>query len=413
MSDSNTPISRGRDIHESHRVSTPLELLFDLTFVVAIAQASSQLHHAVMSHHTMQALPGFMLAFAAIWWAWMNYTWFASAYDNDDTLFRVLTMVQMGGVLLLATGIPGLFAGQFLAGVMGYVVMRLALCVQWLRAARGDPPRRKTCLRYATGIVVVQLAWIGFLVAANSGWLVGVSMWGAIFFLWLCELATPVWAERAGGTPWHAHHIAERFGLLFIIVLGECVLGATNAVANMWQVQGWTFDLALLGFGSTLLIFCMWWMYFLLPSADALHHHRKRAWGWGYGHYFLFAAVTAVGSGLEVVADALKDTHGGMQVGVEMVGHHVSSLEAISIVALAEGVSVFALWALHSYATRAHDKQRLLMLIVLGCIAMGPMAVAQGLPLPWGLLMLSLGLLIAIVYNEYGRRRCADQFSVR
>ncbi|HEX3530828.1 MAG TPA: low temperature requirement protein A, partial [Thermoanaerobaculia bacterium] len=117
---------RGRDIHEKHRVSTPLELLFDLTFVVAISQAASQLHHGVVEHHVTQALPGYLVAFAAAWWAWMNYTWFASAYDNDDTLFRVLTLVQMGGVLVLATGIPGLFTGHFRAGVIGYVVMRLS-----------------------------------------------------------------------------------------------------------------------------------------------------------------------------------------------------------------------------------------------------------------------------------------------
>ena len=211
---------RGRDIHEQHRVSTPLELLFDLTFVVAISHASSQLHHGAMEHHAAQAIAGYVLAFFAIWWAWMNYTWFASAYDNDDTLFRVLTMLQMAGVLLLATGIPGLFAGQFLAGVIGYVVMRLALCVQWLRAARGDPLRRRTCRRYALGITVVQLAWVGFLLAVNQGILSGISLWSAMVILWLCELTVPIWAERAGEPPWHAHHIAERYSLLVIFVLG-------------------------------------------------------------------------------------------------------------------------------------------------------------------------------------------------
>ncbi len=134
---------RGRDIHETGRVATPLELLFDLSFVVAIALAASQLHHSVVEHHTAQGVVGFLAAFLAIWWAWVNYTWFASAYDDNSAVFRLLTMVQMGGVLVFATGVPALFNGDFQVGVLGYAIMRLALVVQWLLAARGHPHGRE------------------------------------------------------------------------------------------------------------------------------------------------------------------------------------------------------------------------------------------------------------------------------
>lgn len=103
-------------------MATPLELLFDLSFVVAIALAASQLHHGVKEHHTGPALAGFVAAFSAIWWAWMNYIWFASAYDDDSAAFRLLTMLQMVGVLIFAAGVPGLFNGDFRAGVLGYAV---------------------------------------------------------------------------------------------------------------------------------------------------------------------------------------------------------------------------------------------------------------------------------------------------
>ena len=43
------------------------------------------------------------------------------------------------------------------------------------------------------------------------------------------ELAVPVWAERAAPTTWHPQHIAERYGLLTLIVLGESILAATVA----------------------------------------------------------------------------------------------------------------------------------------------------------------------------------------
>lgn len=401
------PAPRGRDIHEQHRVSTPLELLFDLTFVVAVAQAAALLHHGVVEQHAAHALVGYLVAFGAIWWAWMNYSWFASAYDDDSAVFRILTMLQMGGVLVLATGIPGLFEGRYLAAIAGYVVMRLALCVQWLLAARGDPARRRTCLRYAAGIVLVQLCWVAFLILVDGGRLAGGTMWAALAALWLGELSVPVWAESAGGTPWHAHHIAERYSLMVIIVLGECVLGATNTLAGMWQSQGASLDLALLGFAGTLLIFSLWWMYFLLPSGEALHHHRERAWGWGYGHFVLFAAVAAIGSGLEVVADVLESAR------APAAGHGASPLVAIAAVALAEAVFVASLWVLYVWATRARDRQVPVMLACLAVIASGPVAVSQGLSLPRGLLLLSLGPILAIAYNEYGRRRCTDRFAAR
>src|SRR5262245_42579153 len=100
----------GRDRHESHRVATPLELLFDLTFVISFGVAASQLAHALAAGHYSTAFIGFGLASFGICWAWTNFTWFASAYDTDDWIFRLCTMVQMIGVLVLAVGMPQMFA---------------------------------------------------------------------------------------------------------------------------------------------------------------------------------------------------------------------------------------------------------------------------------------------------------------
>jgi low temperature requirement protein LtrA len=159
----------GRDPGETHRASTPLELLFDLTFVVAVAQAATQLEHALAADHAVHALAGYAVVFFGLWWAWVNFTWFASAYDTDDVAYRLLTLLQMAGVLVFAAGIPAAFEHfDYATVVAGYVIMRLVLVAQWLRAARGDPAGRAGTLRYAIGITVVQLGWIGSL------WLTGV-----------------------------------------------------------------------------------------------------------------------------------------------------------------------------------------------------------------------------------------------
>ena len=96
----------GRDPGEEHRASTPLELLFDLTFVVAVARAGIELHDALGHGQAGHALTGYAAVFFGLWWAWVNFTWFASAYDTDDVPYRLLTLLQMAGVLVFAAGIP-------------------------------------------------------------------------------------------------------------------------------------------------------------------------------------------------------------------------------------------------------------------------------------------------------------------
>ena len=159
-----------RSTDEEHRVSTPLELFFDLCFVVAVAQASNSLHHALAEDDLHQVVVGYPIAFFAIWWAWMNFTWFASAYDNDDVLYRVGVFVQIVGVLILAAGVPRAFSGASFAIVtLGYAVMRVGLVFLWLRAARDDPPRRQTDTRYAIGISACMVGWGLLLLVPDGG----------------------------------------------------------------------------------------------------------------------------------------------------------------------------------------------------------------------------------------------------
>src|SRR3954447_10531253 len=144
---------RARAADEPHRVSTPLELFFDLCFVVAVAQAAAPLHHSIAEHHVPSGLRGYLMVFFAIWWAWMNFPWFASAYDTDDDVYRLTTFVQIAGCLVLAAGVgPAFEDADFRIITIGYVIMRLALVAQWLRASRSDPERRNVALRYAIGV---------------------------------------------------------------------------------------------------------------------------------------------------------------------------------------------------------------------------------------------------------------------
>src|SRR4051812_6388129 len=286
-----------RAVDEPHRVSTPLELLFDLTVVVAVARAAAELAHAIEAGHLGSAPVSFLMVFFSIWWAWMNFSWFASAYDVDDVPYRLLTLLQMAGVLVLAAGGPASFEhGDLRAVTVGYVGMRGALIVQWLRAAAADPEHRTTALRYAAGIAVVQVGWLLRLLL--PGPVSGV----ASVALMIAELVVPLVAERGSMTTWHPHHIAERYGLLTIIVLGEGVLGVSVAIAPQVGDHPLQPDLLLVAGGGLVLLFALWWVYFLKPAAQTLEQRRDWGFRWGYGHYGIFASLAALGAGLEVAA---------------------------------------------------------------------------------------------------------------
>lgn len=295
------PAMGRRDPAEPHRTATPLELLFDLVFVVAVSKASAELFSLETGGAFGVGLAGYLMAFFAIWWAWMNSTWFATSYDTDDWLYRLLTVMQMGGALTLAAGIPGLSNPEhpnFTLVVIGYVIMRLAMITQWLRAAISDPQGRTTALSYAAGIAIAQLYWVLFAMfapAPATGWLFLLGV--------VLELLVPFVAERQQTTEWHRHHITERYGLFTIIVLGESVLASTNAVIEAGREaaeQPELLDnLILVAVTGLVIVVALWWIYFALPQHELITNLRTGI-TWGYGHFLIFAAAAAVSAGIEV-----------------------------------------------------------------------------------------------------------------
>jgi low temperature requirement protein LtrA len=395
----------GRDPHAPHRSATPLELLFDLAFVVAFGVASDQAAHAVVEDHVGVGLLGFAFSMFAIVWAWINFSWFASAFDTDDWVYRVTTMVQMIGVVLLALGLPDMFhsleEGERVHNevmVAGYVVMRLAMLVQWLRAARQAPEYRRSCLVYVKALVLTQVGWVVLAIAP-----VGVATFFAIGGLLVAiEMAGPWIAEHlpggaVRGTPWHAHHIVERYGLLAIITLGEGVIGTVASLGAVVEEVGWTLDAALVAVAGIGLTFGLWWTYFITPAATMLHRHRERSFVWGYGQMLLIASLAAVGAGLHVAAYHLEGT---------------SHLGAVgTVVAFAAPVLVFVVadYALYGALMRSFD--RLHVWLVAGGIALlvGAVVVAAlGLPMAWALLLVMAAPAVTVVgYEAVGHRHLA------
>ena len=153
---------RPRDPHEPGRAASTLELFFDLVFVVAVSIASVQLHHALTAGHVGRGIGDYAIVFFGIWWAWMNFTWFATSFDTDDWLYRLLTIVQMGGVLVFASGIPAVFEhDDFTVLIIAYIVMRLAMVTQWLRASRSGGTAVIVKSTETVDLTGLALGWAG------------------------------------------------------------------------------------------------------------------------------------------------------------------------------------------------------------------------------------------------------------
>ncbi len=373
--DSNSPVQThrirrmsGRDPREPHRVSSPLELLFDLTFAIAFGVAASQFAHLLAEGHVGDGLLGFGFAVFAIWWAWMNFSWFASAYDTDDWVYRLTTMVQMVGVIILALGLPQTFASIEHGGhvnntvmVAGYVVMRIAMVTQWLRAARQDPDRRAASLTYATVIVVAQIGWIAQILVSTSVWVFAA---GALVLMAL-EISGPFLAERRmGGTPWHAHHIAERYSLLAIIALGEGVVGTVASLSAAVGEHGWSTDAVVLAVAGTGLTFGMWWVYFLVPAAELLHAHREVSFLYGYLHLFVFGAIVATGAGLHVAAYYFEEQS------------ELSTVATVLSVAIPVAVYITAMFVIYSMLVGTVDVFHTGLLVGAGAVLAAAVAMA-------------------------------------
>jgi low temperature requirement protein LtrA len=394
----------GRDPDEDHRAATPLELLFDLTFVVAFGVAADELAHYLAEDHISTSLIAFSFVTFAISWAWINFSWFASAYDTDDWVFRLLTMIQMVGVLVLALGITPVFesideGAHVDNGVMvaGYVVMRFAMVAQWLRAAKEDPGRRSAARTYAVTITVAQAGWVALALASTS---VG-TMFAWAGLLLLIELGGPVIAElRKGGTPWHPRHIAERHGLLVIIALGEAILGTIVALRAVVGPEGpgWSVEAAVVGFAGVALTFGMWWIYFVIPCGDMLAYRRSRSFGWGYGHIPLFGSIVAVGAGLHA--------------GAFLVEHktELDVLDTVLTTAIPVTVYVLGIFLLYTYLTGTVDPfHSLLIGVSVALLGASVALAAAGVDFQWCLLVLALVPWVTVLgYELVGHRHNAE-----
>ncbi|MFL5896269.1 MAG: low temperature requirement protein A [Thermoleophilaceae bacterium] len=278
----------------AERHATWLELFFDLVLVAAISQLATGLTHDL----SLGGFARFAGLFVPIAWAWSGFTFYANRFDTDDLIYRVVVSVAMLAVAAMAVNVePALLQGDSTGFALSFVAVRAALIFLYARAWRftTDGARRVSAI-YGTGFSIGAVCWLASLGLHGAG---RYGLWAAALAF---ELTLPAFAWRVlGGFAINASHITERYGLFFIIVLGEAV------VAIVAGNSGLKFGLttSLVAAASFVVATSLWWIYFDLADTSVLGRGLLGL-VFVYTHFLLLAGVAALGAGLKV---AIKHSH--------------------------------------------------------------------------------------------------------
>lgn len=273
------------DVDRSERHASWLELFFDLIFVASVAQLSARL----TADFTGLGLAKFIFLFVPVWWAWVGHTFYLSRSDNDDLGHRLLTMGQMVGVAGMAVYLPAALEASHEGFALSYVLVRLLLVAEYVRAGRHIPRVRPLTDRYARGFFFPLFLWIASVFVA-APW--ASVLWAAALVL---EFLTPLTAGKLHAQfPPHVTHLPERFGLFTILVLGESIIATVIGVSG--NVRGIAGGIA--GLVALILAFLLWWGYFDGVKA-AEHRHlspdRIRPYQiWIYSHLPLTMTIVVI-----------------------------------------------------------------------------------------------------------------------
>ena len=366
---------------EGERV-TPLELFFDLVFVLAITQCT-----ALMSQHpTWSGLAQGVLVLAVLWWSWTGYTWLTSVVDPEEGAVRIAMFAAMAAFLVVSIAVPKAFGDLALEFAIAYGAVRAAHIALFVLASRDDPG-----LRNSVGALAVSTAiGVGLLVGAS--FLDGLAQGG----LWVLALALDMGGPfffGAEGWKLVPGHYAERHGLIIIIALGESIVAiGVGAHAHLdWGIAA----AAVLGIAVSA---ALWWMYFDIVAIVATRRLAEAEPGkiqnemardsYSYIHFPMVAGIILMAFGLKTTLSHVSDT-----------------LHTVPAFALLGGISIYLLGLVAFRYRHIHtiNRQRLLMAVLL--LALLPLATSIPAIATLSIVVVLLASMIAYETRSYGEGR--------
>jgi low temperature requirement protein LtrA len=371
----------GTTRRESERV-TPLELFFDLVFVLAITQCT-----ALMSHHpSWSGMAQGLLVLGILWWCWIGYAWLTSVIDPEEGAVRLVMFAAMAALLIVSLCVPEAFGSLGLTFALAYGVVRVAHIALFMLASADDDALRHSVLGLAvsTAIAVVLLAAASLFDGLAQG-----ALWALAIFL---DMAGPYFF---GATGWKLvpGHFAERHGLIIIIALGESIVAIGVGASGALNLGIGT--VAVLGVA---LAAALWWIYFDLVALISARRLGEAEVGraqnelardsYSYIHLAMVAGIVLLAFGLKVT-----------------IAHHDEHLHAVPAFALLGGTALYLLGlvAFRYRHVQTVNRQRLGLAIVL--LILVPVATAVPALISLAVADVLIWAMIAYEHHGYDERR--------
>ena len=298
---------------------TPLELFFDLVFVLSFTQVTATVAH----HGDWAGLGEGILILAAVWWAWAAYGWLTNTIDPDENVNRLCMFAAMGGMVVVSLSIPEAFGDRGVLFGCAYFFVRAMQLILYVRSTRreGDPYNMEAILKLAPGLL------LGSALLIVAGALDGGARTSVWILAILIDWSTPL-LFGSGEFRLHPGHFAERYGLIVMIALGESVL-ATGAEMN-FELNGGEVIAALLGIAA---VAALWWAYFDIVAIVAERRLIEAPQGeqapmardaYSYLHFPMIAGIVLLAVGLR-----------------ETLAHVHEPLDTVPAIALCGGTALY------------------------------------------------------------------------
>ncbi|HKG09283.1 MAG TPA: low temperature requirement protein A [Gaiellaceae bacterium] len=368
-------------LREEERV-TPLELFFDLVFVLAITQCTA----LMAGEPTWTGLAKGLAVLAVLWWCWGGYAWLTSVVDPEEGAVRLVIFGAMASLLIAALCVPGAFDDSALIFALAYGAVRIAHILLFVLASRDDPGLRYSVLTLAGSTAL----GVGLLTAAAfvDGW-AKAALWAVALLL---DISGPGFFGVEG---WKLvpGHFAERHGLIVIIAIGESVVAIGVGVTH--EVDAGIVAAAAAG---TVVAAGLWWLYFdvvalvaqrrLAQAAPGREQNSMARDSYSYLHYPMVAGIVLVALGMK-----------------KTLGHVGEELKLVPAAALLGGTAVYLLAHVAFRLRNVHslNKQRLVTAVLL--VAAIPVATRIPALASVGLVAAVLALLIAYEAVRFSEAR--------
>jgi low temperature requirement protein LtrA len=382
-----TDVARGQQrrmtaVLRDEETVTPLELFFDLVFVLGLTQCTA----LMAAEPTWEGLAKGLLVLGVMWWSWVGYSWLTSVLDPEEDAVRLVIFAAMAALLVVGLCVPHAFDDAALIFALAYALVRVAHIALFMLASSEDPLFRTSVVRIAISTAI----GVGLLVAASfaDGLLQG-GLWALALAL---DMGGPYLIDAEG---WKLvpHHFAERHALIVIIAIGESIVAVgvgADAKVDLGIVLAATLGTAVAA--------ALWWLYFdivalvaarrLAEAQPGRHQNEMARDSYSYVHFPMVAGIVLVALGMK-----------------KTLGHVEDPLKLVPATALLGGTAMYLLAHVAFRYRHIHTLNTRRLALAAALVAFIPVAVEIPALATLGVLAAALAILIAIETRNYGDAR--------